>query len=335
MKIKKAISQLFRSFTSNTPLHIAPWLPLIMAITIVALLKFYSHLSELKYTPLPTRVTEGLSALKPEPAFSGLILQKTAWSLAAATLCFIAIASNVIIYLQLHLRIRALPNKSTYKILVYAASIIGLGAAIYMLIFPNPILPKFAQQLLDLIASQELRSNLYSLNALSFITSWNFCILFGSCVAIMRDEVTSLSNIKARISALDDALLLCAAFMISGVLEIHSLFQLPAGITKSLAPLAREQAESICISISMSAGIVYSLMLLSAYMPAALLLRSRACRRINLDYPELTAEKQRLILEDHGLTSSLWEHGKRFITIIGPIITAGPITSALGDLFSN
>jgi cytochrome b561 len=186
-----------------------------------------------------------------------------------------------------------------------------------------PIFEKTIEYDLKNIADVMTQVNSFGFAVCLFVVLATCSILYSA-----NDEAsrTGLKQLSTKMKYLQLILYVGTIMLVVGILLIRSMYQW------SLAFILRDEqavkvAESFYSSLLAAEGGFFTLILAAVYLPAALILRSRADSLEGL--PKENADKEKL-LKDYNLTFSFAESLPRILAILGPLL-AGPI----GELFSR
>lgn len=186
-----------------------------------------------------------------------------------------------------------------------------------------PIFEKTIERDLKNIADVMTQVNSFGFAVCLFAVLATCSILYSANDKASR---TGLKQLSTKMKYLQLILYVGTVMLVVGVLLIRSMYQW------SLAFILRDEqaikvAESFYSNLLAAEGGFFTLILAAVYLPAALILRSRADSLEGL--PEENAEKEKQ-LKDYNLTFSFAESLPRLLAILGPLL-AGPV----GELFSR
>lgn len=178
------------------------------------------------------------------------------------------------------------------------------------------------------------------LTALSNALTIVFLVLLMLAFVVTLAEPVSrgssrLVQLAARQQRLRELLLVGAALLVIGVVEIYLLW---SWHTIHFAPAQEQLAKSAAKAITISFGAFFSALLLALYIPATLVVTSEARRTILFGLPAGTSRSpERLYdaMKKNGFAASSMDHLGDLAAALGPIAAAflgGPIGQILGVL---
>lgn len=117
-----------------------------------------------------------------------------------------------------------------------------------------------------------------------------------------------------------------SAILVSGVLHMGAWLRWPAALIADTK--AHEALLGAALAITLFWGVTFTLMLISTYLPAAILLARRA-QRLLMEHPsrQSTTDPEQW-LKNHGLFLSLQDHLPQFGLMLAPLL-ASPLSSLL------
>ncbi|HEX5544008.1 MAG TPA: hypothetical protein VFX10_00860, partial [Nitrospira sp.] len=125
---------------------------------------------------------------------------------------------------------------------------------------------------------------------------------------------------------LKEVLSAASAILVAGVLHMGAWLRWPAALVADTK--AHEALLGVALAITLFWGVTFTLMLVSTYLPAALLLARRA-QALLLESPsQPSAPDPEQWLKDHGLFLSLQDHLPQFGLMLAPLL-ASPLSSLL------
>lgn len=125
---------------------------------------------------------------------------------------------------------------------------------------------------------------------------------------------------------LKEVLSAASAILVAGVLHMGAWLRWPAALVADIK--AHEALLGAALAITLFWGVTFTLMLVSTYLPAALLLARRA-QALLLESPlQPAAPDPEQWLKDHGLFLSLQDHLPQFGLMLAPLL-ASPLSSLL------
>lgn len=125
---------------------------------------------------------------------------------------------------------------------------------------------------------------------------------------------------------LKEVLSASAAVLVSGVLHMGAWLRWPAALVADTK--AHEALLGAALAITLFWGVTFTLMLVSTYLPAAILLARRAQALLSVSPPQPSMPDHDQWLKDHGLFLSLQDHLPQFGLMLAPLL-ASPLSSLL------
>ncbi|MGE0643618.1 MAG: hypothetical protein AB7P24_08110 [Nitrospira sp.] len=130
----------------------------------------------------------------------------------------------------------------------------------------------------------------------------------------------------SQMKRLKEVLTAASAILVSGILHMGAWLRWPAALVADKG--GQEAVLGTALAITLFWGVTFTLMLVSTYLPAALLLAQRA-EALLMERPSENAEPEPdQWLKDHGLFLSLQDHFPQFGLILAPLL-ASPLSSLL------
>lgn len=125
---------------------------------------------------------------------------------------------------------------------------------------------------------------------------------------------------------LKEVLSAASAILVSGVLHMGAWLRWPAALVADSK--AHEALLGAALAITLFWGVTFTLMLVSTYLPAAILLARRAQALLLESPPQPSTPDPEQWLKDHGLFLSLQDHLPQFGLMLAPLL-ASPLSSLL------
>jgi hypothetical protein len=125
---------------------------------------------------------------------------------------------------------------------------------------------------------------------------------------------------------LKEVLSAASAILVSGVLHMGAWLRWPAALVADTK--AHEALLGAALAITLFWGVTFTLMLVSTYLPAAILLARRAQALLLASPPQPSMPNSEQWLKDHGLFLSLQDHLPQFGLMLAPLL-ASPLSSLL------
>lgn len=130
----------------------------------------------------------------------------------------------------------------------------------------------------------------------------------------------------SQMKRLKEVLTAASAILVSGVLHMGAWLRWPAALVGDKA--GQEAVLGTALAITLFWGVTFTLMLVTTYLPAALVLARRAeAVLLRIPSEEDKAEPEQW-LKEHGLFLSLQDHIPQFGLILAPLL-ASPLSSLL------
>jgi len=130
----------------------------------------------------------------------------------------------------------------------------------------------------------------------------------------------------SQMKRLKEVLTAASALLVSGILHMGAWLRWPAALVTDKT--GQEAVLGTALAITLFWGVTFTLMLVSTYLPAALLLARRAEALLLDSTPHVTVLEPEQWLKDHGLFLSLQDHFPQFGLILAPLL-ASPLSSLL------
>jgi len=125
---------------------------------------------------------------------------------------------------------------------------------------------------------------------------------------------------------LKEVLTAASAILVGGVLHMGAWLRWPAALIADKD--AHEALLGTALAITLFWGVTFTLMLVSTYLPAALLLANRAQALLQESPANQSVPEPEQWLKDHGLFLSLQDHFPQFGLMLAPLL-ASPLSSLL------
>ena len=125
---------------------------------------------------------------------------------------------------------------------------------------------------------------------------------------------------------LKEVLTAASAILVGGVLHMGAWLRWPAALIADKD--AHEALLGAALAITLFWGVTFTLMLVSTYLPAALLLANRAQALLQERPANQSVPEPEQWLKDHGLFLSLQDHFPQFGLMLAPLL-ASPLSSLL------
>lgn len=125
---------------------------------------------------------------------------------------------------------------------------------------------------------------------------------------------------------LKEVLSAASAILVAGVLHMGAWLRWPAALVAGKD--AQEAVLGAALAITLFWGVTFTLMLVSTYLPAALILARRAQALLQESPPNQSVPEPEQWLKDHGLFLSLQDHFPQFGLMLAPLL-ASPLSSLL------
>ncbi|OQW33797.1 MAG: hypothetical protein A4E19_02815 [Nitrospira sp. SG-bin1] len=129
-----------------------------------------------------------------------------------------------------------------------------------------------------------------------------------------------------QLTRLKEVLAAASAILVSGVLHMGAWLRWPAALIAD--PAAHESVLGAALAITLFWGVTFTLMLVSTYLPAALILAKRAQALLCGNSSQPVVAKPEEWLKEHGLFLSLQDHFPQFGLMLAPLL-ASPLSSLL------
>lgn len=130
----------------------------------------------------------------------------------------------------------------------------------------------------------------------------------------------------SQMKRLKEVLTATSAILVSGILHMGAWLRWPAALVADRA--SQEAVLGTALAITLFWGVTFTLMLVTTYLPAALLLARRAEALLLERSPTANEPEPDKWLKDHGLFLSLQDHFPQFGLILAPLL-ASPLSSLL------
>ena len=125
---------------------------------------------------------------------------------------------------------------------------------------------------------------------------------------------------------LKEVLTAASAILVAGILHMGAWLRWPAALVPG--EKAQEAVLGTALAITLFWGVTFTLMLVSTYLPAALLLAKRAQALLQESPFQQSVPAPEEWLKDHGLFLSLQDHFPQFGLMLAPLL-ASPLSSLL------
>ena len=125
---------------------------------------------------------------------------------------------------------------------------------------------------------------------------------------------------------LKEVLTAASAILVGGILHMGAWLRWPAALIADKD--AHEALLGTALAITLFWGVTFTLMLVSTYLPAALLLANRAQAQLQESPSNQSVPEREQWLKDHGLFLSLQDHFPQFGLMLAPLL-ASPLSSLL------
>lgn len=130
----------------------------------------------------------------------------------------------------------------------------------------------------------------------------------------------------SQLRRLKEVLTAASAILVGGVLHMGAWLRWPAALIADKD--AHEAVLGTALAITLFWGVTFTLMLVSTYLPAALLLANRAQALLQENPSNQSVPEPEQWLKDHGLFLSLQDHFPQFGLMLAPLL-ASPLSSLL------
>ncbi|UVT15661.1 MAG: hypothetical protein H8K04_17945 [Nitrospira sp.] len=130
----------------------------------------------------------------------------------------------------------------------------------------------------------------------------------------------------SQMKRLKEVLTAASAILVAGVLHMGAWLRWPAALMSGKE--AHEAVLGAALAITLFWGVTFTLMLVSTYLPAALLLAKRAQALLQESPSKQAVPEPEQWLKDHGLFLSLQDHFPQFGLMLAPLL-ASPLSSLL------
>ncbi len=125
---------------------------------------------------------------------------------------------------------------------------------------------------------------------------------------------------------LKDVLAAASAILVAGVLHMGAWLRWPAALIADKD--AHEAVLGTALAITLFWGVTFTLMLVSTYLPAALVLAKRAADLLQETSAQRSVPEPQAWLKDNGLFLSLQDHFPQFGLMLAPLL-ASPLSALL------
>lgn len=130
----------------------------------------------------------------------------------------------------------------------------------------------------------------------------------------------------AQMKRLKEVLTAASAILVSGILHMGAWLRWPAALVSEKS--AQDAVLGAALAITLFWGVTFTLMLVSTYLPAALILAKRAQRLLQERSSTQPVQDSDQWLKEHGLFLSLQDHFPQFGLMLAPLL-ASPLSSLL------
>jgi len=217
------------------------------------------------------------------------------------------------------------------------ASVAGLALLAAWMIYPawnkNPLtLKAIAPILHDTFAQMGLVKGpmiLHLTTAMALACAILLVIASSAILAPPASAVRSQEETLKQIRLLRWTLYLGAAVLVVGVFHATATHHLPVAWLKS--PFS-EDFGRIETGVSAATGSLWTLLLLSIYLPSVAILRWDALRLARQSLPYGSHEERAIWLTTAGFVASPWQHLARLGALLGPVLAGGPVATLLQSL---
>jgi hypothetical protein len=149
-------------------------------------------------------------------------------------------------------------------------------------------------------------------------------VVFACCALAYHPGTPTASEVRERIFAARVLLYSAAALLIAGVASIFFLFEWPLALPALRTPMIAERAKSLSVTMSVTAGILYTFIMLIIYSPLAVVHERWIGRLLEQEYAANSQLDGPKWLTNAGLA-------KTPLTMIGEFLAiASPWLAALG-----
>ena len=125
---------------------------------------------------------------------------------------------------------------------------------------------------------------------------------------------------------LKEVLTAASAILVAGILHMGAWLRWPAALVAERQ--AQDAILGAALAITLFWGVTFTLMLVSTYLPAAILLARRAQALLQERPAKQSASESEQWLKEHGLFLSLQDHFPQFGLMLAPLL-ASPLSSLL------
>ncbi len=130
----------------------------------------------------------------------------------------------------------------------------------------------------------------------------------------------------SQMKRLKEVLTAASAILVGGILHMGAWLRWPAALVAGKE--AHEAVLGVALAITLFWGVTFTLMLVSTYLPAALILAKRAQALLQEPPLKQPVPEPEQWLKDHGLFLSLQDHFPQFGLMLAPLL-ASPLSSLL------
>lgn len=168
---------------------------------------------------------------------------------------------------------------------------------------------------------------IWTMNALAIVAPSCALVAFCSTVVRPRDRAETLGELRGRIRKLRVTLNASAALLVSGVLHMNTWLNWSAALVEDKT--AREGIELVTLAVTLYWGMTFTLMIVSAFTPAMILLRDRALR-LHRAEPGAKDDAEQWLVQQ-GFKFSVGHQLPQVAVMLTPLL-AGPAASLFGAL---
>lgn len=261
----------------------------------------------------------GLDGVGLEMAIDGLLARIT-WALSGVLFMLAwLVGAAALVYITATALRRASSLCRLASGALLAVAVVGLAT------WRNPLtLPRLEPILLETFDQMNLASGerlLYLVNGLALLAAV-LIVLASTALLVGSDrEAEDAGRLRARLRSLRLALYLGAAILVAGVLHAVAVHQLPLPLLEQDAASVLDRAGK---SVSAAMGLLWTLLLLGIYAPAALILRQDALRLAQAATATDSESSRSEWLSKNHLAVPLWQQLTSLLAILAPLLAGGP-----------